>query len=273
MKIIIPSYKRPNEVLGLHEVNPEIQKKYYQLAVRKSEELEYKKNYPHPEYLILPDDVDGIRGTRQWINENSTGKIMVIDDDVVFRRTFPKPCLSCKEKGKPQVNWARYTKEDTNEVIEDMVEYLDGLMDEYPYGSLRSLNTHARVYEDVIPYQLNKPGIWSCFFNLDKFDTQKYNYHNATYFIQDIWMSIVYFHSGKDFPSVTKFGVHGMKGMTGQDGGCGIGPERVRRHNKSAMELQEMFPQYVEVIQSKTFDMLSVKTKLNTKYRNLNKLF
>lgn len=265
MKIVIPSYKRPQEVLGLHEVSPEFQKKYYQLAVREFEVEEYKKYYPHPEYLIVPNDIDGIRGTRQWINENSTGKIIVIDDDVVFRRTFPKPCISCKDKGKPQVNWARYTKEGTDEVIEDMIDYLEVLMDQYPYGSLRSLNTHARVYEEVIPYQLNKPGIWSCFFNLDKFDTQSYNYTNGPYYIEDIYMSLIYFKD-HDFPSVTKFGIHGLKAMGGQEGGCEV-PDRLQLHNESARQLGEMFPQYVTVIESKTIGMLSVRTKLNPKYR------
>lgn len=266
MKIIIPSYRRPNNVLALNEVSPELQEKYYILAVRKSEESEYKQNYPYTKYLILPDNIDGIRETRQWINENSTGKIMVIDDDTAFRRTFPKACLSCKEKGKPQVNWARYTKEKTSEVLEEMIEYLETLMDEYYFGTVRSLSIQARIFEKVTPYSLNKPCFRAVFFNLDHFNTDEYNYMKGPEMLEDIYISVKYFHDGHDIPSVGIFGVEGLAKVGSQEGGCSQ-PNRSKIHNRSCMELEELYPQYIKAIESKTLsraehldnNMLSVK--------------
>lgn len=252
MKIVIPSYRRPTNVLALSEVSPELQKKYYVLAVRENEYEHYKENYPHPEYFLLPQDTDGIRETRQHINERMDGKILVIDDDVVFRRVVPKACISCEEKGKPQVNWARYTKEKTSEVLEDMIEYLETLMDEYYFGGIRYLIANARVYEKIIPYVLNKPVYAAVFFNLDHFDTDKYNYMNGPVMAEDIYMSVEYFHKGFDIPSVTKFGLALLSKMGHQKGGCSQ-PDRTRIQNESVMWLQDKYPQYFKVVQTDTY--------------------
>ena len=267
IKIVIPSYRRPDNVLALSEVTPELQEKYYVIAVRKSEEEQYKKNYPHPEYLILPDGNYGIRETRQYINEYSTGKIIVIDDDVRFRRTYPKPCLSCKDKGKPQVNWARYTKETTSEVLEDMIEYLETLMDQYYFGGIRSLATQPRVYERVIPYVLNKAVIWSAFFNLDHFDTEEFNYNNGPAMLEDIYINVEYFDKGYDIPSVTKFGISKPTKIGEQGGGCSEMTNRSSIHNKACIEMEQTYPHYIKAIESKTLssakhlnnEMLSVR--------------
>lgn len=268
MKIVIPSYRRPDNVLALDDVSPELQKKYYVLVVRENEHDHYKENYPHPEYWLIPNDTDGIRETRQHINERMSGKIMVIDDDTAFRRTFPKPCLSCKEKGKPQVNWARYTKENTSDVLEDMIEYLEPLMDEYYFGTVRSLSIQARIFEKVTPYSLNKPCFRAVFFNLDHFDSDKYNYMDGPEMLEDIYISVKYFHDGHDIPSVGKFGVEGLAKVGSQKGGCS-NPNRSQLHNQSCMELEELYPQYITAIKSETLsraehldnNMLSVRCK------------
>ena len=91
IKICIPSYKRPNEVIALDKVTPENQTKYFWLCVRDEELEQYKENYPHCNYLNLGSEwlpTDNVRETRQRVNEMMSGKILVIDDDITFSKTI-----------------------------------------------------------------------------------------------------------------------------------------------------------------------------------------
>jgi len=77
MNIIIPSYKRSDNLIG---------KDYFNMAkycVPESQEKEYIKVLGKKRVIILPDDEDGnIVKKRNWILKNISRPLIMIDDDV-----------------------------------------------------------------------------------------------------------------------------------------------------------------------------------------------
>ena len=85
MRVVIPSYKRPEKVLTRY-VFP-----YATIVVSESEEDEYRKNYIDP-IEVLPDKVQGnISRVRNWILDNiEDDDIVMVDDDLVGFGYFEK---------------------------------------------------------------------------------------------------------------------------------------------------------------------------------------
>ena len=238
IKICIPSYKRPSEVLALSNVSKEIQEKYYWLCVRDEELEEYKENYPHCNYLNLGVDFGdrGVVETRQRINEMMTGKILVIDDDITFHKTV------VVVSSTSDFHYMRYDKNITsNDIIEDMLDYIEPLMDQTPYGSIRSL-LHPRDARKYMPYTKNKTSLWAVWFNLDQINTEEISYRNGPEFAEDIYMSCVFFDLGHDLINVCTYSIKKAKTTGSQDGGCNDHPNRGQAHNESVEWLVENFP-------------------------------
>jgi len=241
IKICIPSYKRPNDVRALRSVSPELQQKYYWLCVRDEEIDEYKQNYPHCNILNLGGEwkpSDSIGETRQRINEKMTGKILVIDDDVEFSKTR---IVEKIWKDEP-FHYMRYDKDiNTNDILEEMLEYLDGLMDKYPYGSVRA-HGHPRDGRKFMPYRYDQVGIWCVWFNLDEFDTNVISYRRGPNDVEDVYMSLRFYELGYQIPQVSLYCIKKSKGTHSQKGGCSEITDRGIKHDLAVDWLVEKYP-------------------------------
>ena len=69
MKIYIPTYKRTDNQVTIVNMPNQLKDLIY-LVVRKEEHEELKKY--HNKFIILPDGIDNIGKTRQYIIDNST---------------------------------------------------------------------------------------------------------------------------------------------------------------------------------------------------------
>ena len=249
IKICIPSYKRPNEVLALNRVTPENQTKYFWLCVRDEEIEAYKENYPHCNLLSLGSEwllTDNIKETRQRINEMMSGKILVIDDDIEFSKTV----LKIEDwKGKP-FHYMRYDKDlDCNDIIEEMLDYIDGLMDQYPHGSIRNHN-NPRDGRKYLPYKLNSVCLWAVWFNLDMFDTDVVSYRHGPEMTEDVYMSCRFFELGYDLVLVSNYCIKRAKSTGSQKGGCSEITNRGEIHDQSVDQLLELFPSLCHIRKS-----------------------
>lgn len=89
MQIVIPSYRRAGH-LPTYEAIPHEFKDRTCLAVRGSEAGAYHGYYPRAHLLYVPDEMQGIADTRDFIVEKiKDEKILMMDDDLTFaaRRT------------------------------------------------------------------------------------------------------------------------------------------------------------------------------------------
>ena len=274
-KIVIPTYKRPDNVCALEFISPESQRKHFWLAVREEELEAYKANYPHCNYKVLPN-VTNVCNTRQRVNEIFNGTVIVIDDDVRFHRTELMYDVINKNGDKKHYEKGIIKVRDMldDDGLDEMLQYVQELSEEYPYGSIRCF--HFPRGEDYFPYALDKPAIWCVWFNLEKFDVKKYNYENGPVFLEDIYMSVAYYDGGNSFPSVGKYAITKKSETGGQEGGCQTS-DRYIEHNKSAQWLADNYPEYCvtkrSTQNSKTMggEALTVIAKLSPRKREKRK--
>jgi len=250
-KIVIPTYKRPDDVKALETLSENTQRKHVWLAVREEEVDEYKKFYPHCNYKVLPN-VNNVAETRQRVNEVFDGTVIVIDDDVRFHTTELLYEVTNKNGVKKTYDngiiKVRELLDDDG--IDEMLTWVRDLSVQYPYGSIRCF--HFPRGEDYYPYAMDKPAIWCVWFNLDKFDTNKYNYENGPIFLEDVYMSVVYYDDGNSFPVVGKYAITKAHSTGDQNGGCQDKDDegnviRHIEHNKSAQWLEDNYPEYCRV--------------------------
>lgn len=241
LKIVIPSYGRAGAVTALKNIPEEVQSKYYWIAVRPEEEKAYKEAYPKCNIKPLKGDVSGVTPTRQRINEQFEGKILVIDDDVKFitthldvdklRHRGHKYCV----RGNGKVT--------TLKEYDSFSEYICQMMENNPFGGLMSLGFKSD--QRKFPNQWNRPIIWAVWFNLEKFDCKKFDYTQGPEFIEDVYMSIRWYDEGNDFPCVMgPYAIAKSHGTGDQSGGCNAVDNRSKSHNASAKWLEDNYPQY-----------------------------
>lgn len=241
MKIVIPSYKRGNDVRALKKVSPVVQQKYYWLAVREEEAAEYAHNYPNCNIKILPN-VSDVCNTRQRVNEVFDGVILVIDDDVRFRTawldTVERPKQSTRREIK-EFGGIRQGPEMTDEDYDIMCNMIEEKAQTNHFGGVKHLS--FPVSGEGFPWIPGKPAIWAVWYNLDKIDTQKYSYEHGPLFMEDIFMVSYLFNNFFEIEQLTSFCVVKGSHTGGQQGGCQTST-RYLHHNKSAVWLAHHFP-------------------------------
>lgn len=276
LKIIIPSYKRAGVNHTIRFFPEEIVKEYVWIAVRDEEYDEYVNAHPGINIHNLGKDIDGIAETRQRINEQFSGKIMVLDDDVRFYQTklgeHPPPSTKL-----PFIGRGKAFK--TVEEYVEMFKYIEDLLDKYSLGTMRNLNfsRDRRWY----PYVENTVCYWVFCINLDSFDFKNCNFRNAppSGMCEDLYIFCDWFDKGNDFFTLVKWNVGEKTGQNEMEGGCNT-PDRGIKLKKSYDEFVAMFPQYAKQHESnanfKTYGedcKITVRTQLNPKKRRQDPKF
>ena len=273
MKIIIPSYKRPGLNPSIDNLPEEIVSEYVYIAVRDEEYEEYVKAHPGVKIHNLGKGINGIVETRQRINEQFSGKILVIDDDNVFHHTEKHSHIKKPENGD---FIRRGDKIENAQEFLEFLEYTENLLDKYPFGSMRNLNfvRDARW----LPYTENSVCYWVYFFNLDTFDYENCSFRNGppSGLCEDTYLFLDWFDKGNDIFVLTKWNVKETSSIScsqnAMEGGCNT-PDRGIRYKNSMIELNKMFPQYTTLKESKKntetygFPVPTLKTRLNPKKR------
>lgn len=258
MKIVIPSYKRAGKVKALKNIPNTVQSKYYWIAVRPEEEEEYRQAYPYCNIKVLEGNVNGVTATRQRINEQFDGLIVVIDDDVSFVRNHLVPY----PKGwRGEYNKISKKRNFTEEDYDELSEYLSEFSKKNPYGALKAaqfLQTERRW-----PRVWNSGIIWCVWFNLDLFDAKFYNYEKGPEFIEDVFMSLIWFDNGNDAPNLNDWGIIKAAGTGDEDGGCNHHENRSKSHNASADWIVQHYPDYAWLRDSPKY-LRTMGAKTNT---------
>lgn len=92
IKIVIPSHKRPDNVLTKHVVSDSI------VCVPESQAAEYAEHNPEIEVVTHPDTVKGLTLKRQWIYDHF-GDVFMLDDDIKsMRRLYAQSDYLVKNK-------------------------------------------------------------------------------------------------------------------------------------------------------------------------------
>lgn len=277
MKIVIPSYKRPGINPTIENMPEEIVSEYVYIAVRDEEYDEYVNAHPGVKIHNLGKGIDGIVETRQRINEQFSGKIMVLDDDNVF-------CHTIRGSHKKDPSKGEFIKRgepiNTVEEFKELIKYVSELLDQYAFGSMRNLNfvRDARW----LPYTENIVCYWVYFFNLDTFDYENCSFRNGppSGFAEDTYLFLDWFDKGNDIFVLTRWNVKETSSNTStqnqMEGGCNV-PDRGIRYKNSLIELNRMFPQYTNLIASEKnteiygFEVPTLRTRLIKEERSQNK--
>ena len=276
IKICILSYQRPTDVYALNNISPELQKKYFWLCVRDEEVEEYKKTYPHCNYLNLGTNFGsrGVVETRQRINEMMSGKILVLDDDITLHKTK----IDIRPYKEQPFHYMTYDNDlTTNDILEELLEDIEALMDQTPHGSITH-HSFARDARKYYPHVNNKVALLAVWFNLDAIDTNEISYRHGPEFIEDVYMSCRFFELGYDLIKVYNWCIKNKKGGS-QSGGCNVHPNRGKAHSESASWLASNYPDWCHLKPSKVYskatgmDVNTVNCKLKRKQIENKPLF
>ena len=237
-KIVIPTYGRAGKVRAMEYLSDYIQQNHVWLAIRSEEYQAYREAYPYVNIHILEGDVNGVTPTRQRVNEQFGGTIIVIDDDVhfvdtevIYNEKYPNGKITAKQDSQ-------------DDSIIEMLDYVRNLSQNNPFGGIVCL--HFPRDENAYPMFWNKVALWAVWFNLDKgkFDPYAYDYTTGPEFIEDVYMSIIWFDRGNDHPIMSKWSIVKSAGTGDEDGGCNAVGDRSKSHNESAEWLSTHYAKY-----------------------------
>ena len=162
MKIVIPTYKRPEGKLDVLE-NGWIPESFYKrvyVCIRNTQEE--KERYAHLEGKVnivpfnLADD-SGIPEKREAICKHFAGeKIWMMDDDIKI--------VSCHTV--PEKDYVIKEKELSEESFYELINYSIELLEDMPFGVIGTGTFVKGV--DIYPLGLNRWGAFSSFINLEK---------------------------------------------------------------------------------------------------------
>lgn len=138
LKIVIPTYKRPDRVLSKALVTEPI------LCVAQSEADAYREANPECEIVVHPDSVKGLPAKRNWMVKHF-GELFMLDDDVYeFQPQYYPQGVSCANLTNPVV---------IRKIIERLY-VIAKMLDVHLFGF--SKNQRPMFYNPSKPYVMNE---------------------------------------------------------------------------------------------------------------------
>ena len=227
IQFVIPSYQRVGAVTALN-MFPEDYRAH--LVVRESEADAYREAYGNKADIVtIPDDTNGIAGTRRAITDMYAGqRIWMIDDDTTIHTSY------IRDKDlKRMVNKTMLTKEEFYELI----DYVEDAMDcGYSHG-------HARLpIFKITPsrgnYRENSYGFTNTFYDLSVLTAEEIGYGEID-LCEDMYAFLRLINQGYPHLAIFKYLI--LTGKAQALGGCSS-IRNNSKHNRALERINAEFP-------------------------------
>lgn len=248
MKIIIPTLGRVNNQVTYNSL-PDKWKKEVNFVVQAHEYEEMKSIYGD-QVLVLPEKIQKIAPTREWIQEQfRNDRYWVFDDDLEFK------IRNYNADGKP--TWVQVDM--TDEEFDEMIQHAHDFMDKgYGHGGAAPIWYPPTAKEDLYPFRTNFRQCTNCFFDGPTLPIIEWDRCQATEDFDAILQLLT-----KGIPNVVFMKYIVKCSETNSDGGCSAW-RTVEYHNESQKKFQALWPQYVDLKEKTvTSGPWKGKTKLN----------
>ena len=243
MKIVIPTYKRPDGKIDVLEngwIPESFYKRVYVCIRREVSEMERYKSIPfdYPGVQVVPLRVpkdSGIPEKRHAICEHfASEKIWMMDDDIKI-----VPCHITDEK-----DYVIKEKELSEESFYDLINYSIGLLEDMPYGVIATA-TFVKG-KDIFPIGLNRWGAFSSFINLEQLTANDLGYTKVKYY-EDVAAFCGAIEKGFNNFYITKWQlVIGKE----KEGGNAAARHADVMHT-AARELNKLYPKHIKLVNMK----------------------
>lgn len=226
MRVLICTYGRSDRQATWGNL-PESIRRNTQLVVQ-SREAHLYSQYPT---VVLPDEIRGIGPTRQWIVDNMEGKVVMLDDDLVFYER--------------RVDDPTKFKNATDESIEQMFSHLEWNLDDTPMVGVAPREGANR---NTARYAWNTRLMRVLGFDLDILRKENIRF-DLIPVMEDFCATLQLLTKGYDNLMLNNW-CHNQFGSN-TSGGCSTyrTPEVQR---EAAEKLAELFPQFVTVVKKTT---------------------
>lgn len=240
MKIVIPTYKRPEGKLDVLE-NGWIPESFYKrvyVCIRNTQEE--KERYAHLEGRVnivplnMPDD-SGIPEKREAICKHFEGeKIWMMDDDIKI--------VSCHTV--PEKDYVIKEKELSEESFYELINYSIELLEDMPFGVIGTGTFVKGV--DIYPLGLNRWGAFSSFINLEKLTAEDLGYTKVRYY-EDIAAFCAAIEKGYNNFYITKWQL--IIGKEKEGGNAAARHADIMQ--AAAVELNRLYPKHIRLVDMK----------------------
>ena len=240
MKIVIPTYKRPEGKLDVLE-NGWIPESFYKrvyVCIRNTQEE--KERYAHLEGRVnivplnMPDD-SGIPEKREAICKHFAGeKIWMMDDDIKI--------VSCHTV--PEKDYVIKEKELSEESFYELINYSIELLEDMPFGVIGTGTFVKGV--DIYPLGLNRWGAFSSFINLEKLTAEDLGYTKVRYY-EDIAAFCAAIEKGYNNFYITKWQL--IIGKEKEGGNAAARHADIMQ--QAAYDLHKLYPKHIRLVDLK----------------------
>jgi hypothetical protein len=228
MNILIPSSNRPHKQTTYDNL-PQSLKEKVTIVIP----FEQKNTYPeHLPIICTPPTIRGIGATRQWICDVYFGKILMLDDDIVFAT-------------RRDDNPSKF-RDSTEEELVALFDNIESCMDDgFVHGAVAPREGANRTTDEFL---YNVRCLRALFYNSDVMHREKIRFTDMEV-MEDFHVALSLLRLG--YPSVTHN--YMVQNQNGSDlpGGCSVyRTSDVQR--KAALELQAKHPDFVKVVEKTT---------------------
>ena len=240
MKIVIPTYKRPEGKLDVLE-NGWIPESFYKrvyVCIRNTEEE--KERYAHLEGKVhivplnMPED-SGIPEKREAICKHFAGeKIWMMDDDIKI--------VSCHTV--PEKDYVIKEKELSEQSFYELINYSIELLEDMPFGVIGTGTFVKGV--DIYPLGLNRWGAFSSFINLGTLTAEDLGYTKVRYY-EDIAAFCAAIEKGYNNFYITKWQL--IIGKEKEGGNAAARHADIMQ--AAAIELNRLYPKHIRLVDMK----------------------